>query len=257
METLTEQQQLQESQYAFPYHYLPRVDDRTFSQIAVHRHGYEYLSYITFLLEYLGNIEFNSLLDVGCGDGRFICEAMNYFPHKEFLGIDYSERAILMAKAMCVQASYMVGDITNAKLFDRQFDVIVSIETLEHIPFELTGDFVQGLASHLKDDGYVLLTIPSDNIPVNPKHYQHFSEQSLHKTLTPFFEIQELAYLNRKSAVVRLVNRLLNNRFFIFREPKLMGLAYRTYLRFFFHAGSKNGTRLFAVCRKAGVARRA
>ncbi len=250
MENLSKQQQLQEIQYVFPYHYLARVDDSSFSQVAVHRHGYEYLSYIGFLLEYLGKIEFSSLLDVGCGDGRFICEAINYFPNKEVIGVDYSERAVSMAKAMCPQACYMAGDITSTKLFDRQFDVIVSIETLEHIPIESIGDFVQGLASYLKDDGRLLLTIPSDNIPLNPKHYQHFSEKSLHKTLTPFFEIQELKYLNRKSAVVRLVNRFLINRFFILREPKLMGLAYRAYLRFFLHAGPKNGTRLFAVCRK-------
>ncbi len=250
MKNLSKQQQLQESQYSFPYHYLARVDNRSFSQVFVHRNGYEYLSYTSFLLEYLRNLAFNSLLDVGCGDGRFICEAINCFPHKEFIGVDYSERAILMARAMCPQACYLAGDITNTKLFDRRFDIIISIETLEHIALELTGDFVQGLASYLKDDGNLLLTVPSDNIPLNPKHYQHFSQQSLHKTLTPFFEIQELKYLNRKSAIVNLVNRLLINRFFMLHEPILMGLAYRTYLKFFLHAGPKNGTRLFAVCRK-------
>lgn len=250
MTNLSKQQQRQEDQYAFPYHYLPRIDDRSYSQVVAWNKGYEYLSYVTYLLSYLEKIEFHSLLDVGCGDGRFICEALKRFPNKELLGTDYSERAIQIARTMCPQGRYILGDLTSDNIFVKQYDVIVSIETLEHIPLEQIDDFMRGIAGYLSENGYFLLTTPSTNTPVQPKHYQHFSQDSLEKTLAPYFEIQELRYLNRNSVIVNLTRRLISNRVFILREPNIMRLVYQTYLKYFLIADAENGIRLFAVCRK-------
>jgi ubiquinone/menaquinone biosynthesis C-methylase UbiE len=43
---------------------------------------------------------FDSLLDVGCGDGRFLRETDQRYGNKKILGIDYSETAISLAKRM-------------------------------------------------------------------------------------------------------------------------------------------------------------
>src|ERR1043166_3143274 len=72
--TVPRQETIQETEYQFPYHYIPTLENGNFSQVRKLRWGYEYLSYLRFILSRLDKIEFASLLDVGCGEGRFLCE---------------------------------------------------------------------------------------------------------------------------------------------------------------------------------------
>src|SRR3954449_3553400 len=73
-------QTIQESEYEFPYHYIPTLVNGNFSQVRKLRWGYEYLSYLRFVLSTLEKLQFNSLLDVGCGEGRFLSEVAKRFP---------------------------------------------------------------------------------------------------------------------------------------------------------------------------------
>lgn len=53
--------------------------DINFSQVRNLSWGYEYLSYLNFVLEKASQIGFKSLLDVGCGDGRLLYELRQRF----------------------------------------------------------------------------------------------------------------------------------------------------------------------------------
>ena len=64
-------QKRQEAQYHFPYHYIPYIEGNKFSQSKTLKWGYEYLSYIYFVINKISSLHFNTLLDVGCGDGRY------------------------------------------------------------------------------------------------------------------------------------------------------------------------------------------
>src|ERR1051325_9635797 len=94
---LTPQQTIQDTQYQFPYHYIPTIENGNFSQVRKLRWGYEYLSYLRFILSTLEQIEFQSLLDVGCGEGRFLCEVSKRLAGKRLVGIDLSARAVQYA----------------------------------------------------------------------------------------------------------------------------------------------------------------
>ena len=242
-------QQKQEDQYVFPYHYIPKIDGG-FSQSALLKWGYVYLSYLSFVIEKLKGIHFESLLDVGCGDGRFLYEAHKHFPRKELEGVDYSGRAISFAKAFNPDLQFYTGDITDNTVLNKKYDVITLIETLEHIPPKDIDAFLRGIAAHVSENGTFILTVPSDNMPVSKKHYQHFNLESLRKTLEPSFVISEHHFINQKGFRNTLLCRILSNRFFILNQHRTKNFLYRYYTRNLRPANEKNGKRIVAICHK-------
>jgi 2-polyprenyl-3-methyl-5-hydroxy-6-metoxy-1,4-benzoquinol methylase len=242
--------QIQESRYQFPYHYIPRFENGGFSQSIVFAWGHEYLSYVEFLLERLRSLQFTSLLDVGCGDGRLIYELRKQCPAKNLVGIDTSISAIRHAQVMNPEGKYILGDISDHSLFVNKFDVITLVETLEHIPLNAVPYFVESLAYHLKDSGTLIITVPTTVLHLNPKHFQHFSFGSLQEAIDTFFIIDEYFYLNKWSVWTRFMQKLFVNRLYILNEPLLQSVAFKLYKKFFLEAEKQNAKRLCVFCHK-------
>lgn len=244
------QARLQEDQYHFPYHHIPQWEDGAFRQARQLDWGFEYASYVSFLLDRLGTIPFQSLLDVGCGDGRFLAELSRRNPDTALTGIDVSPRAILFARALVPQVHWVCGDVTKPGIVPRA-DAATLIETLEHIPPGHIPAFLDGIGNLLEPGAALLVTVPSKNLPLQDKHFQHFDEESLTAALAPHFRIEELYWVNRSVRYLsRIYRRVLSNSVFILNHEALLRRLYAMYLDRLFHAGPKNGTRLVAVCRK-------
>ncbi|MFW6244857.1 MAG: class I SAM-dependent methyltransferase, partial [Fibrobacterota bacterium] len=192
MNNFSDQQLVQEKQYSFPEHYVPTFR-KGFRTAVYSRYGLVYAQILEFILDQLGKISFDSLCDVGCGDGRLIKEIQTDFPRKQVLGMDYSERAINLARGLNPEGNYIQTDITEDQ--QRSFDVLTLIEVFEHIPPDMGEDFVRGLHRLLIDDGFLLLTVPHYNVPLEKKHYRHFTTDSLVSCFEPLFEITEVKYL--------------------------------------------------------------
>jgi len=250
MAELSKEQEIQEHAYAFPYHYIPRLDRRGFSQAVTLKWGYEYLSYIRFVMKQMESLEFQSLLDVGCGDGKFLYEVSRRFPHKRLVGLDYSERAIRCATALNPDGKYVCGDIADTALLKERFGLITLIETLEHVPPHRVEPFVRGLYHCLESDGTLIVTVPSVNTKLNAKHYQHFDLESLRKAIEPFFTISEHHFINRISAWSRLAEKLLVNQLFVLNERHLANLIYGSYEKYLLKAKENNTRRICALCKK-------
>src|SRR5688572_17992944 len=128
-------QHLQDAEYRFPYHYVAQWRPH-FTQSFTDTWGINYVSTIEHLLARLAAMEFRSLVDVGCGDGRLAREIAATFPGREILGVDYSARAIGLAQAMNAgsgAATYRQLDIV-APHDVGQHDVATLVEVLEHVP---------------------------------------------------------------------------------------------------------------------------
>jgi SAM-dependent methyltransferase len=248
-DALSAEQAIQEEEYSFPYHYIPTFEHGNFSQVRKLSWGYEYLSYLRFILSQLERFEFDSLLDVGCGEGRFLCEAAKRFKDKNLTGVDFSARAVEYARLLNPHVKFTRGDITDETLFAERFDVITLIETLEHVPPVQLPGFVKGLRALLKSDGRLILSVPSRNLNLVRKHYQHFSRDSLRASLAPRFEISEHYFLNRISGWDRLLRALLVNRYFILNEPRLLNAIYRRYEKRLLPASESDCKRICVVCR--------
>lgn len=231
MNSMSSEQQAQELQYCYPYHYIPENGEEGFSQTSFWSWGMRYMGGLELVLSELKKLQFVSLLDVGCGDGRFLPEVAARFPGSELLGIDYSQRAIAFAKAFNPTIDYCCLDITTNTL-ERQFDAVTMVEVLEHIPPDMIPDFLQTVAGHMAPGGKLILTVPHANKRVQDKHYQHFTSTSLHQALEASFTVEQIMPFDRKSRIDAFLLRLLgytgNN--YLVTNKKINTWLYRRVL---------------------------
>jgi SAM-dependent methyltransferase len=227
------EQQIQEEQYTFPYHYLPRFGEGRFRQHEYWSWGYRYVAGMHVARNLCDEEEWSSLMDLGCGDGRFVSELSRDRSHRDIVGVDYSGRAIALARAMNPGLEYRAADILNDDLDGRQFDVVTLIEVIEHIPPRDLDAFIERAVGFLRPGGRLVLTVPHRNRPVGDKHFQHFDSSMLTTLLTGQVEnlrFQPFDYFSRKVDIwFRLMGR--TGRYFLITWPPLLDAFFRYYMR--------------------------
>jgi SAM-dependent methyltransferase len=234
---LDEVQQNQEAGYWFPYHHIPDYK-KGFTQCYNFPWGINYAATLEFLGDRLKKETFNSLIDVGCGDGRITKEMKTCFKKKVIEGVDYSPRSIKMARAFDEDGTYHTLNIIENSL-NRRYDIALLIEVFEHIPPDLGDRFLQAVANLLEDNGTLLLTVPHSNMPTEPKHYRHFSIATLSRCLEPYFEIVETLPFEQIDWRKAWLDLILTNKLFILNSGKLKNVIYRYYKKHLFYAKSE------------------
>ena len=240
----TSKEQLQENQYTFPYHHLAHFEN---DGIYVFRHlfwGLEHITYISFVINKIKEHDPNSIVDIGCGEGRIISELISSFEASKLQGFDISEKAIGFARAFVPKVEFNIHDIILAPL-PKKYDSAVSCEVIEHIEPEKVRDYCKNIADSLNSGGSLFLTTPTTNVPTNRKHYQHFTKESLEEHLSPFFDIVEVSYLNCVNSRSRLLNRLIANKFYISNFKCLNRFVLQQYKRKLLIGDSETGSRIY------------
>lgn len=241
----------QDEQYILPYHYIPSLKNGNFKQHLYWSWGYRYIGGINLVLDVLKEIPFESLLDVGCGDGRFLKEVYQRFSEKTMSGVDCSERAINMARAINPHIHYECIDICSSSYIDRVYDVVTLIEVLEHIEIDQVDDFISACANHLGSNGRLILTVPHKNKPLQAKHCQHFDSIRIRKILTEYFEIDRIVFFDKMSTIwARLIAPLFGNSLYILNNRCLLRPLYGIYQKFFFWCNEENCGRICVIARK-------
>ncbi len=131
------------------------------------------------------------VLDLGCGEGVLMMELLSRgIPT---IGVESSEIAInLMPPG--IRRNTIRGDIGKLPICKDVVPATAMIAVLEHIP----PDDILGVLSEtnrvLEDNGLFIVRVPSTHQPIRDKHYQHFTPNSLQRTLEQggFFTVQEL-----------------------------------------------------------------
>lgn len=231
----------QEEEYWFPYHYISQYKNNRFRQHFNDSWGINYVTTMEYLLERMRSLAPASIVDVGCGDGRMTREIALSLNTERLVGIDCSRRAIALAKAMnfgLSKVDFLCADISVSQNIGG-FDLAVLMEVFEHIGPEQTGEFLAGIHVLLKKGGRILLTVPHINKPVEYKHYQHFSVESIHAHLGERFEIIDIIPFERRGIKRRMLNALLSNRLFVLNNSTVLVFLYRWYKRNLFHCSSE------------------
>jgi cyclopropane fatty-acyl-phospholipid synthase-like methyltransferase len=133
------------------------------------------------LLEKIGENEM--WLDCACGSGYGTNILSNFT--KGIIGYDISKDAVEYANENYstnnCKFTYDLNSIGN------NFDVIFSIETIEHMSKDNGVKFLNKLNSNLKDDGLFIITTPivetTNNNPINIYHCLEYSDNDFQSLL--------------------------------------------------------------------------
>ncbi len=165
-----------------------------------------------------------SVLDLGCGNGRFY----QLFEGKkiDYCGVDISEKLIEKAKENYPKASFEVANALNLPFKDKKFDFVFSVAVFHHIPtVEERIRFLKESKRVLKKNGILKISvwnlleykkelyfkniakklsgkisfrdafIPWKNSKgeiITERYYHFFTEKELEKIVGEFFEIKEI-----------------------------------------------------------------
>ncbi len=244
--------ELQEKEYYKPYHHLLELENYSFFDVLWW--GLEYYSYVSFIVEYFSKIieqnDIRIVAEVGCGDGKILYELAKRYPKILFEGFDISKRAIKFAEAFSYglnNIKFFGYDFKNAQ---KKYDIVLCIETLEHIPDTEVKNFLKTICNNLNDDGILILTVPTTNIKKRPKHYRHYDIRILQKQIQDYFIIREVYYLHNVGVKTRLISRLLVNSIFILNFAPLRKVLFKYYRNNLRVADAASGAHLFAILSK-------
>lgn len=236
------EQKIQDDEYNLPYHYIPKLQKNTFSDYYRWSYSKEYISFLNYLLERVK--PYNKIVEVGCGDGRIIGDIKKKYSSKECIGIDYSEKSILLAKALSKNVSFKNINITSSNNINN-IELILLIEVFEHIPIEECEKFVIGLSKMQSSNGVLFLTVPHKNVPLSKKHFQHFDVDLLNHYFKEHYTIEEIIYLHSKSNFFDFIERFFYNSLYSLTNERILYQYYNFWKKHNFYAKEKNASRIF------------
>ncbi|MBE6834355.1 class I SAM-dependent methyltransferase [Faecalispora sporosphaeroides] len=87
------------------------------------------------LLKKLSGLDFNTVLDLGCGTGAVMQAIFESFPDKRVYGIDISENMLQKAKEKLKdKATLTLGDSEHLPYANEMFDVVYCNDSFHHYP---------------------------------------------------------------------------------------------------------------------------
>jgi ubiquinone/menaquinone biosynthesis C-methylase UbiE/uncharacterized protein YbaR (Trm112 family) len=104
----------------------------------------------------LGNCRGLSILDAGCGVGKF---APIVKKAACFLGVDFSWEGLVRFQEPACVTGLVQGDVTRMPVQDHVFDVALCCQVLSHLPTPtLRSNLLNELSRALKPNGHLILT---------------------------------------------------------------------------------------------------
>ena len=215
--------------YKLPYHWI---------RDPLHKDSLPYFGYVQLALNELPPSP-AAVLDAGCGDGRISAEMVRR--GYSVTGVDYLELSVLYAKAFVPEGRFFVADlskdlIVHYGLCSEQFDAVVMLEVYEHVLPEKSSLVLDSLYNVLRPGGILILSVPSNLLPLSILHCRHFDREVLVQELqTAGFRIQKMLCQHRTDRFIKWLlsdglEAFLNNRWL--QPVFLKRLRRRFYMKY-------------------------
>ncbi|MBX3103218.1 MAG: methyltransferase domain-containing protein [Bacteroidetes bacterium] len=182
--------------------------------------------------------EGTQVLDIATGEGYGAAMLAQAEPASRIIAVDAEAESIAACRSKyrgVENLHFQQEDATRLSFPDNHFDLIVSFETLEHVP-DYTA-MLRELNRVLKPDGLLLLSTP--NFPVNsptgkilnPYHVKEFTleemEQLLPQALGNVYIMgQQYARWHKRTGVGKVIGQA-TERFFYQRGVRKLSLGFR------------------------------
>lgn len=159
-----------------------------------HKGALVYGEHITRYESVLPLLKGKTVLDIasGSGYGSYIMAAQA----KHVIGVDIDEPAVKYAQKNYKRANieFKVGSAEDVPLEDNSVDVVVTFETVEHIPNY--HKFMEEIKRVLKPGGFAIISTPNDlEFPEgNHFHLHEFVHDELQTMLAKYFKHRKFSY---------------------------------------------------------------
>ena len=120
-----------------------------------------------------------TICDLGCGDGRLLSE-LSRKTSAALFGADVSATAVEQAGKNVPDASFRQMDL-QAGTMDRNYDVVIMSEVLEHIEHDTAA--LKAIAPHTR---HIVISVPGgaeDKVDRQYGHYRNYHHDSLKKVM--------------------------------------------------------------------------
>lgn len=112
----------------------------------------------------LGGVK-GRVLDLGCADGSLTGKINDYLKNSTVTGVDLYTKSIKFAKKNNSGIDFLVADARKLPFGNKQFDAVICVEALEHIPDNSKA--VAEIRRCLKDDGRLIVVQDTDSALFN------------------------------------------------------------------------------------------
>lgn len=238
---------LTQAKYRLPNHWM---------RDPLHKYGLPYFGYMQLAIMELPPAPAH-ILDAGCGDGRIAAEIIRQ--GYTLTGVDLLETSVFYAQQLVPEGAFFQADLRlppeELGLPINHFDAVVMMEVYEHIPPADCPTVLQHLRQVMRDNGRLIISVPSKLQPTSQLHYRHFDLHELQQELSQAgFAIQKEIGQNRLNSLSHaLMNdkleRLLDNQWL--QPVFLKRLRRYWYTRYANIAPITESQRYIAVATKA------
>ena len=128
----------------------------------------------------LSPLHFESVLDVGCGNGELLSIMASIYPQAKLNGTDLSDFVISKNQKYYPQVDFKTLDIQKDKLSE-SYDLVICSEVIEHI--EDQKSTFRNLAEMVKSGGHLLLTCPTGHMYETEKKFGHVHHPTIPELL--------------------------------------------------------------------------
>jgi len=139
----------------------------------------------------INDLDYKNVLDVGCGEGSTILKIF-HDKNIEVAGADFSRRALEIASEKNPHYSFYYLDITKNNLSEKNFDLVICSEVLEHVE-----DIDSSIKNLSKLTGqYLVITGPQGQMRKSEKYVGHLRNLDL-KYLKQLLDKNDLRIINK------------------------------------------------------------
>lgn len=153
-----------------------------------------------------------TVLDVGCGDGRLLAAICLAYPHLSATGLDFAEAAFENAP-FSIRPYLRLADLEKPVLLEARYDLVICSEVLEHI--DAYGVVLKTLIDSCAHSGIIVITVPQGmqhwgRSDIYAGHLRRFEFQAFREELL-HLGLELLSYRTWGSAIGRIYFNLTHN----------------------------------------------
>jgi SAM-dependent methyltransferase len=184
----SEQSQMIQFHWIAEQHYAAKFRDPTLNAQFDHYYLIGYARIISLMMRYHINMGHDSddlffivgflesvfgepkdnveIFEIGTGPGELLAELIE-LGYRNLEGIDITASSARLARAAVAdtigedRVHWLSFDDFQEQYPDKRYDVIIQSNLIEHIPPHKLDDFLGGIHTHLKPDGYMVVITPS------------------------------------------------------------------------------------------------